>query len=113
MCFDFYLSGNFSPSKDFDQIILGSQSIGSECFKINCLKIVLFNQALQNIQVDTYIFYTVDAFKSEFRNTTLQRHLSSLKSDFAAVSRTGSSTFVTTGRSTSPSGTGTTAYTFS
>ena len=50
-------------------------------------------------EVYSLVFNAVDVFETEFRHTALQRHLTTLETDFSFVTGTRFSAFVTAGRS--------------
>src|SRR5690606_25851839 len=113
MSFDLNFCSQFSTTQYFHEALLRNQSVRLECIRIDYCQIVLRRKILQSIQVDGVVLYAVRILKAEFWHTTLQRHLTTFETDFRAVTRARSSSFVTTCRCTTTTGTLSTSNTFS
>src|SRR5690606_37258623 len=113
MSFDLNFCIQFSTTQYFHEVLLRNQSVRLECIKIDHCQIVLRRKILQSIQIDGIVLYAVRILKAEFWHTTLQRHLTTFETDFRAVTRARSCSFVTTCRCTTTTGTLSTSNTFS
>jgi hypothetical protein len=95
----------FASSEDFYKIFLGNKSILVQQIKIDGIHAQVGSQLLQGIQVDGLVSHAVVVGKPEFRNPSLQGHLTTLKAQFRLVTGSGFSPFVTSGRCAASAGT--------
>ena len=68
-----------------DKSFLSNQTGFAKIVNRNFCKITSCGQCFKSIEIDSFILNSVDILEAEFRNATLQRHLTSLKSYLAAV----------------------------
>ena len=99
----------FAVCKNF-HLLFGRQITSTDKFiQADLTPLILFRKLLKRRQIDGLIFHTVDVLETKLWKTTLQRHLTSFKANFLAITRTLLCTFMTAGRGSSLSRTGATA----
>src|SRR5690606_31001247 len=111
-----YFQGRFqlTVAQNLDQIVLVRESVldkGIHCDFVLYTGVV--HQILKFVQIDSSVFLSVDVLETKLGNTSLQRHLTTFKSDFLGISRSGFGSFVSTGSSASFTGTLSPSNTFS
>ena len=109
MCFNGQFSRECAITQDLNELGFSHETSLVEFSYADLLQFFRFSESLESREVDSLIFHTVDILKAELRQTTLHRHLTTLETDFLAITGARFSTLVTTGRSTAESRTGTSA----
>jgi hypothetical protein len=65
--------------------VLARQTVGDQVRWRDSLQTGLFNQGLQCVYIDALVFDAIGIRETELRNTTLQWHLSTFKSNLGFV----------------------------
>ena len=81
----FHTRGQFTTAEDFHEIVLARQTVGDQVGWGDSLQTGLLNQGLQCVNIDALVFDAVGVLETELRNATLQRHLSTFKSNLGLV----------------------------
>ena len=110
ICFYSQLSSQFAISQNLNHLLLRDKTGGRHLLKPYLLVAFGICQSLKGTQVDSLILYTVYILETKFRETTLQRHLTTFESDFLLISGSLLCTLMTTGRGSTHARTGSTTY---
>ncbi len=85
MSLNFNRRSNFTTVKDLNQVILRAETIFTNQIQRYYRSAGFLNQCLDCIQVQRLVFNAVDVIETEFRQTSLKRHLTTFEAQLAAV----------------------------
>ena len=83
--FNLNFAGYGAVAKDLHQIFLAYKAERTELLEADLLKILCLGQGLESVQIDHFVFHTIEILEAELGQTTLQRHLTAFETDFAAI----------------------------
>ncbi len=111
MSSNIYGFGKFSTAKNLYTILTRNKTILLKHFNVEIGYVLSLGKSVKCIDVDTDILNAIDILESELGNATVQRHLTTFKTNFLMITRTSFCTLVTTGCSATFTRTCTTTYT--
>ena len=104
--------GEFAATQNLDAVLAGDESILLEHVEIEVGDILGFSEGVEGVDVDADIFNTVDILETEFRDTAIEGHLTTLEANFLMVAGTSLGTLVTACGSAALAGAGAATDTF-
>ena len=77
--------GHVAVSQDLDELLGADVTCLTKLLYTYFLELTSFSKSGDKIEVDSFVFHTIDILEAEFGETALERHLTAFEADFAAV----------------------------
>lgn len=103
------LALEFTDTENLDKSLVVDESSLNEFVDADGLQILLVGKALKDDKIDSLVLHTVDVLETMLGKTTLERHLTTFKTNLLAIAGACLSTLVTTSGGTAHTRAGTTA----
>ena len=88
MGFHFEFGCQSTITQNFDDVIFSDQTCIRQVLRINNCYILFLCQSLNCLKIDCLIFFATVIVETKLRKTTLQRHLTTFKTEFLRIART-------------------------
>lgn len=103
------LALEFTDTENLDKSLVVDESSLNEFVDADGLQILLVGKALKDDKIDSLVLHTVDVLETVLGKTTLERHLTTFKTNLLAIAGACLSTLVTASGGTAHTRAGTTA----
>ena len=103
------LALEFTDTENLDKSLVVDETSLNEFVDADGLEILLLSEALKHDKIDSLVLHTVDVLETVLGKTTLERHLTTFKTNLLAIAGACLSTLVTASGGTAHTRAGTTA----
>ena len=103
------LALEFTDTENLDKSLVVDETSLNEFVDADGLEILLLSEALKHDKIDSLVLHTVDVLETMLGKTTLERHLTTFKTNLLAIAGACLSTLVTASGGTAHTRAGTTA----
>ena len=103
------LALEFTDTENLDEGLVVDETSLNEFVDADGLEILLLSEALKHDKIDSLVLHTVDVLETVLGKTTLERHLTTFKTNLLAIAGACLSTLVTASGGTAHTRAGTTA----